>query len=401
MDHIIQEAASIQDMIVQHRRYVHRHAELGMDLPVTKSYVIEQLVKMGYEPKEICPSGIVALAGRNRTGKTFLIRADMDALPIIEESDLEFKSETNAMHACGHDTHTAMLLGAARILKNHEDEIEGQIKLMFQPGEEVVGGAKAMIEAGVLENPKVDAAMMIHAATGFPIPSGTLLVAGEAMNPASADVFRIEVTGKGSHGAMPNMGVDPLNVMAHIHLAIQAINAREAVPAEMAIVTIGQMHGGNAPNVIPETAFMEGTIRTKKASIRDFIKERLVGIAENVGAAFRAQAQVKFLSGCPSFTVDPELTKHGLAYVRKILAGVVPVLDGSDPKAANIGGGSEDFAFVSEKVPSMLCMLSFGSPAEGYLYPLHHPKARFDESKLYLGSAVYAGVAMNWLAEHR
>lgn len=401
MNPVMREAASMQEILVQHRRYLHRHAELGMDLPVTTAYVIEQLTKMGYEPQVICPSGIVALVGKKKTGKTFLLRADMDALPIKEESDLEFRSETDAMHACGHDTHTAMLLGAAQILKNHEDEIEGQVKLMFQPGEEVVGGAKIMVAAGVLENPKVDAAMMIHSAAGFPIPSGTLLFTGVATSPSSADVFRIEVTGKGCHGAMPNYGVDPLNVMAHIHIALQAISAREATPTEMAILTIGQMHGGHAPNVIPETSYMEGTIRTKKAEIRNFMKDRLVSIAQSVGIAFRAKVEVKFLSECPSVIVDPKLVDEGMVYAKEILEGVAPVVDGNDPRIAGLGGGSEDFAFVSEKVSSMLCMLSFGSPAEGYLYPQHHPKIRFDESKLSIGAAVYAGIAMKWLAGHK
>ena len=401
MDRFIQEAASIQEILVQHRRYIHRHAELGMDLLVTKAYVMEQLVKMGYEPREICPSGIVAVAGKNTSGKTFLIRGDMDALPIKEESDLEFKSETNAMHACGHDTHTAMLLGAAQILKNHENEIEGRVKLMFQPGEEILAGARAMVAAGVLENPKVDAAMMLHSAAGFPIPGGTLVFTGVHTSPSSADAFRIEVTGKGCHGAMPQVGVDPLNVMAHIHIALQAINAREAVPGELAILTVGQMHGGNAPNVLPETAYMEGTIRTKKPEVRAFVKERLVGIAQGIGATFRARVEVTFLTECPSVIVDPVLVGEGIAYAKEILAGVAPVLDGDDPRMAALGGGSEDFAFVTEKVPGMVCMLSFGSPSEGYLYPQHHPKIRFDESKLSIGAAVYAGVAMKWLAAHK
>ena len=189
--------------------------------------------------------------------------------------------------------------------------------------------------------------------------------------------------------------------MVHIHLAIQAINAREATPAEMAIVTIGQMHGGSAPNVLPETAYMEGTIRTKKAKIRSFIKERLVCITQNVAAAFRAKAEVKFLSECPSVIVDPDLVGRGISFAKEILAGVAPVVDESDPRIAALGGGSEDFAFVSEKVPSMLCFLSFGSPAEGYLYPQHHPKIKFDESKLCIGAAIYAGVAMRWLSEHK
>ncbi|HOV94631.1 MAG TPA: M20 family metallopeptidase [Spirochaetales bacterium] len=402
MDPILQEAKSIQEIIVNHRHYLHRHAELGMDLPVTKAYVIEQLTKMGYEPKEICPSGLVATVGKNKSGKTFLIRGDMDALPIKEESDLEFKSETNAMHACGHDTHTAMMLGAAQILKKHENEIEGLVKLMFQPGEEIVAGAKAMVAAGILENPKVDAAMMIHSMAGIPIPSGTLVFTGVNTSPSSADIFRIDVTGKGSHGAMANMGIDPLNVMAHIHTALQELNAREMPTTEMAILTIGQMHGGAAANVIPETAFMEGTVRTKKPEIRKQMLERLSAISENIATAFRAKAEVKILNGCPSVVVDQPLVKSTMAYAKEILGSEANVVYADDePKANALGGGSEDFAFVSEKVPSIMVMLCLGSPEEGYLYPQHHPKIRFDESKLYLGSAAYAGIAMRWLRDNK
>jgi len=165
---------------------------------------------------------------------------------------------------------------------------------MFQPGEETLSGAKTMIEAGVLENPKVDAAMMIHSAAGFPIPAGTFLVGGESLRPASGDCFRIDIEGKGCHGAMPNLGVDPLNVAAHIHLGLQAINSREAQPGEVVIVTVGQIHGGNAPNVIPETAYMEGTIRTRAEGSRKFAMERLVSIAETIGAAFRAKVHAYY-----------------------------------------------------------------------------------------------------------
>jgi amidohydrolase len=400
MDSIMQEALELQQTILQHRRYLHRHAELNMDLPVTKAYVLKQLRDMGYEPQEICQSGVVVLVGKNKTGKTILLRADMDALPIKEISDLEFKSETEAMHACGHDTHTAMLLGAAKILKDHEDEIQGQVKLMFQPGEETLSGAKAMIEAGVLENPKVDAAMMIHSAAGFPIPAGTFLVGGESLRPSSGDCFRIDIEGKGCHGAMPNLGVDPLNVAAHIHLGLQAINAREAQPGEIVIVTVGAMHGGNAPNVIPETAFMEGTIRTRAEGPRKFAMERLVSIAETIGTAFRAKVHAHFLYGTPSMATDPQLARDCLKYAAETLKDVAPALNGDDVGGPKLNAGSEDFSFVSQKVPTVLCMLSLGSPEEGYPYSMHHPKAKFDDSKLFVGAAAYAGIAMKWLDEH-
>lgn len=210
----------------------------------------------------------------------------MDALPIQETSDLPFKSLTGNMHACGHDIHTSILLGAAKLLKDHEDEINGQVKLMFQPAEETLRGAKTMIDAGLLENPKVDAALMIHVASGMPLPSGAIMVVGENMRSAAADWFKITVQGKGGHGAMPNLGVDPLNISTHIFLALQNINSREVPPGEPTIVTVGSFHGGSVANVIPDTATLEGTIRTLDAENRSLVKERVRSIAEKTAEVF-------------------------------------------------------------------------------------------------------------------
>ncbi len=216
---ILDEAKALENVIVQHRRYIHEHAEMHLDLPVTSAYVSEKLTQMGYTPQRLGSSGIVAIAGGKKPGKVFLLRADMDALPIDEENDLPFKSNSGAMHACGHDMHTAMLLGAAKLLKDHEEELEGTVKLMFQPAEETLAGAQMMIENGVLENPKVDAAMMIHVMPAMPMPAGTVVFMDPKGSYAAADWFKVSVTGKGCHGAMPDMGIDPLNVLSHIHLA--------------------------------------------------------------------------------------------------------------------------------------------------------------------------------------
>ena len=294
MNNILKEANALQEVIVRDRRYFHKNAEIGHDLPITTEYVLKRLREMGYEPELITDSAIVALVGGKKPGKTFLIRADMDALPIVEENDLEYKSQTKNMHACGHDTHTAMLLGAAKILKDHEDEIEGTVKLMFQPAEEQLSGAKSMIEAGVLENPKVDAATMIHIFSGLPVPAGTLIIPKGGYVSSSGDMFHIDVNGKGGHGAMPQDSVDPLNVISHIHTALQEIIARELSPSSTAVITIGQLHGGNAANIIPDTAFMEGTIRAFDNDERVFMKKRVVEVANSIAAAFRATANVEY-----------------------------------------------------------------------------------------------------------
>lgn len=396
MINILEEAKSLQDSIVMDRRYVHKNAEIGMDLPVTTAYVIERLKSMGYEPQVITNSAVVALAGGKKEGKTILLRADMDALPIVEENGLEFKSTTKNMHACGHDTHAAMLLGAAQILKNHEDEIEGTVKLMFQPAEEQLSGAKAMVEAGVLENPKVDAAIMIHIFSGMPIPAGTLIIPNPGYFTSSGDMFHIDIKGKGGHGAMPQDCVDPLNVMAHIHTALQEIIAREIAPSNTAVITIGQMHGGNASNIIPDTAFIEGSIRAFNGNDREFMKTRVVEVAKGIASTFRAEAEVEYRIKCPSVYNDPDLYKH----VVKINNELLGEENTQGFEKAFPGGkmtGSEDFGYVSEKVPSVMMALGGGSPEQGFPYPQHHPKVDFSEDVFYIGSAVYANTAIEWL----
>ncbi|MDP4147116.1 MAG: M20 family metallopeptidase [Bacillota bacterium] len=391
MENLLEEAKKLQSTIVMHRRYLHENAEINVNLPLTTKYVIDRLKEMGYDPKEICQSEVVAIVGGKKPGKTFMLRADMDALPIVEETDVSFKSRNNSMHACGHDMHTSMLLGAAELLKKHEDEIEGQIKLMFQPGEETLAGAKNMIEAGVLENPKVDAAMMIHVITGMPIPSGTVLVLPSGAASAASDRFTVKVHGKGGHGAMPHTTVDPLNVISHIHLALQSINSREVAPADNVALTVCQIHGGNAANVIPDTAFLSGTIRTYCKESREFIKNRIHEISMGIASTLRASAAVEHNTGCPSVINDKSLVEQFVKYSNSLLAPYRVV--NMDEKTS----ASEDFGFVSELVPSLMVILSAGSPQDGYSYPQHHPKALFDENNIYIGAALYTNMAMEWL----
>lgn len=400
MHSILEEAKALQAEIVKDRRYLHQNAELGHELPVTTAYVLKRLREIGYTPQLIADSAIVALAGGKKPGKTFLLRADMDALPIVEENDLEYKSKTSNMHACGHDVHTAMLLGAARILKEHEDEIEGTVKLMFQPAEEQLSGAKTMIDAGVLENPKVDAAAMVHIFSGMPVPAGILIIPEGGYVSSSADMFRIDIKGKGGHGAMPQDSVDPLNVAAHIHTALQEIIARELPPSSTAAITIGQMHGGNAANIIPDTAFIEGTIRAFNNSERNLMKTRVVQIAEGIASTFRAAAKVEYRMECPSVYNDPGLYLQ-IAGINREFLGEDNVKSFETVIPGGKMTGSEDFGYVSEKVPSVIMVLSGGSPEQGYPYPQHHPKINFDEKVFHIGAAVYANTALEWLKNNK
>ncbi|MGN9136229.1 M20 metallopeptidase family protein [Clostridium sp. HCP1S3_B4] len=403
---LLQEAAIFEQELVQMRRYLHSHAETGFDLPETLAFVKEKLSSMGYETKDCGKAGIVAIAGGKKPGKVFLLRADMDALPMKEESGESFASKNEKMHACGHDLHTSMLLGAAKLLKAHEDEICGTVKLMFQPSEETFEGSKNMIDAGLLENPKVDAALMIHVMANIPFSPGTVVVSDGGISAPAADYFTILVEGKGCHGSMPNNGVDPINVSAHIITALQEIQARELAINDEAVLTIGSIHAGNAGNVIPQTAKMCGTIRTYDEETREFIKGRMKEIVNGIATTFRAQVEVSFGNGCPTLKNDNSLSECTIRYMRELLGtskafttGQLSAMSGSQKVQKT--AGSEDFAYVSQEVPSIMLALAAGQSQKGYCYSQHHPKVRFDEEVLSSGSAVYAYNAMRWLEEHQ
>ena len=405
-NNILQEAAAYQEQLVQTRRYLHSHPETGFDLKNTTEYVRKELIAMGYEPVMCGKSGIIALAGKKKSGKVFLIRGDMDALPIKEESDVPFSSDNGKMHACGHDMHTTMMLGAARLLKSHEYEIEGTVKLMFQPAEEIFEGSDDMINAGVLNSPDVDAAMMIHVMAGLPIPAGTVISCDGGVSAPAADYFYIDIQGKGCHGSMPNNGVDPVTIAAHIITGLSEINSRELGLSDDAVITIGTINAGNAANVIPDTAHMSGTIRTYDEETRSYIKQRVSDIASNIASAYRGSASVTYGSGCPCLLNIPDLATCSAKYLNELL-GPSRTFTAAQLNAMSGGGkaskstGSEDFAYVSQKVPSIMFALAAGTPQDGYCYPQHHPKVKFDEAILSEGSAVNAYTAMRWLEEHK
>ncbi|MGN1414005.1 MAG: M20 family metallopeptidase [Anaerovoracaceae bacterium] len=404
---VLQAAKDIRETIICQRRYLHTHPGCGFDIAETKDFVKKELEEMGYAPEDCGRCGLVALAGGKKDGKVFLLRADMDGLPIQEEADVEFPSTNGKMHACGHDMHTAMLLGAARILKEHEDEIEGMVKLMFQPAEEVFQGSHDMIESGLLENPAVDAALMIHVMAGMPFPAGTVVVSAPGVSAPAADLFEIRVQGKGCHGSMPNTGIDPLNAAAHILIALQEIQTRELPMGERAVLTIGTMNAGTAPNVIPDVVVMGGSLRTFDGETRAFIKKRMEEIAEGTARLFRAEASVCYTSGCPALINDKELSTCVSGYVKELLGPnkafsveELNAMSGGETSGSSKSAGSEDFAYVSQEVPAIMLALAAGQPEKGYVYPQHHPMVKFDEEALAGGSAVYAYTAMRWLEEH-
>lgn len=404
-EELLKEAQNYQDKIVKDRRYLHMHPGTGFDISETVEYVKQELSEIGCEPQQCGRAGVCAIIGGKKPGKVFMLRADMDALPIKEESGVDFSSENGNMHACGHDMHTAMLLGAARLLKAHENEIDGTVKLMFQPAEEIFEGSNDMIEAGILDNPKVDAALMIHVMAGMPFEPGTVIVSSPGVSAPAADYFEIKVKGNGCHGSMPNMGVDPITVAAHILISLQEIHARELALSDKAVLTIGTINAGTAANAIPDTAVMGGSIRTFDEEVRTYLKERLTDISKLTAKTFRADAEVTFGSGCPTLLNDTELSASVEGYMKELLgnkaftSAQLSAMQGASKTSKT--AGSEDFAYISQRVPSVMIALAAGQPDMGYQYPQHHPMVKFDERVLSVGSAVYAYSALKWLAEHK
>lgn len=379
----------LQTELVEIRRHLHQNSEVGMDLPATKDFVWQKLVEYGYEPLACGKMGITCTIGQGE--KTFLLRGDMDALPLDEDTDLPFRSENGAMHACGHDMHTTMLLGAAKILKEREAELTGVVKLLFQPGEEILQGAKDCLEAGVLENPKVDAGAMIHVFPFKDLPIKNVFVAPAGTFMASADWYEIKVEGVGSHGSMPEVSVDPINVATKIYDALQTLSAREISSAERFVLTIGEFVGGTpgSSNVIPNSAYMKGTLRTLKEEVRQQIKKRMVEISESIGQAFGAKVTVDFTNGCCSNEIDQKVTEMVKAGLEEVFPA--NVLQHS-PLAVPMMG-SEDFGEISHQIPTTTMFIT----AADTELMLHNPKIVLEEEVLYFGANVYVEAALAFL----
>lgn len=374
---------------VNNRRYLHQHPEIGFELPNTVRFVKEKLAAMDIEAFDIGDHGVTALIG-NEGGKTILLRADMDALPITEKTNLDFAATNDKMHACGHDIHTSMLLGAARMLKENEENLQGQIKLIFQPAEELLTGGKKMVEAGILEKPKVDVAIGMHVwptgKRGISTRVGTFMAG--AMN------FRIKVEGKGAHGAIPHNGVDPVYIGANIVTGVQELLARELPMNKSATITMGKFIGQGAVNVIPDEVEIEGTIRTFDNETRTYVRERFVEIVQDIAKTYRGKATVEFLCDVPVLVNHEEFGSKVENYLQEINEGNFDLF--RVPQTS----GSEDFAYYANEVPSMFYLVNMPNPHSEVHYNVHHPKVIFDEKMMPVGSATIAHVATRWLEEN-
>ena len=387
-----ERALELKDETIANRRHIHKNAETGLDLPKTKAYVMEKLTEYGLEPKD-CGYGVTATLGKG--GKVLLLRADMDALPMPEESGEEFACPTGKeAHTCGHDFHAAMLLTAAKMLKEKEDTLEGTIKFMFQPAEETFEGSKNMIENGILENPPVDAALAYHVSPGK-MPIGLFMYNDKDTMMYSVDGFKITIHGKGSHGAYPHVGVDPINIGVHIHLALQELIARESDPTHSCVLTIGQFAGGTAANIIPETAVLQGTIRTNKPEARELLVRRMKEVAEKTAAVYNGTVDIEMISEVPPLICNPKLTDEVVGYMQEL------GIPGLTPYPGISASASEDFAVIAEKVPSTFMYLSAGYLDERGQYPAHHPKAQVNEDVCPIGAACLAHCASQWLKNNK
>lgn len=387
-----ERALELKDETIANRRHIHKNAETGLDLPKTKAYVMEKLTEYGLEPKD-CGYGVTATLGKG--GMVLLLRADMDALPMPEESGEEFACPTGKeAHTCGHDFHAAMLLTAAKMLKEKEDTLEGTIKFMFQPAEETFEGSKNMIENGILENPPVDAALAYHVSPGK-MPIGLFMYNDKDTMMYSVDGFKITIHGKGSHGAYPHVGIDPINIGVHIHLALQELIARESDPTHSCVLTIGQFAGGTAANIIPETAVLQGTIRTNKPEARELLVRRMKEVAEKTAAVYNGTVDIEMISEVPPLICNPKLTDEVVGYMQEL------GIPGLTPYPGISASASEDFAVIAEKVPSTFMYLSAGYLDERGQYPAHHPKAQFNEDVCPIGAACLAHCASQWLKNNK
>ena len=386
-----ERAQALRNELLENRRYFHTNAETGLHMPKAKAYVMKKLKEYGLEPQE-CGEGVTATLGHG--GKVILLRADMDALPMSEENGLPFACPTGKQaHTCGHDFHAAMLLTAARLLKEDESSLNGTVKFMFQPAEETFEGSRNMIEHGILNDPKPDVALSYHVSPGK-LPIGTYLYNDSGTMMFSVDTFEIHIQGKGSHGAYPHLSIDPINIGVHIHLALQELIARESDPSDACLLTVGQFTAGSAANIIPDTAVLKGTMRTNKKEAREKLVRRLKEVSEATAAVYGGSAEVVFTCSVPTLVCDRTLTQEIVGFMTEL---AIPNAVGYSGISAS---ASEDFALIAERIPSAFMYLSAGFSDERGDYPAHNPKVQFNEDGLPIGAAYLAHCAFRWLAEH-
>jgi amidohydrolase len=381
----------LTEFVIHLRRTLHQWPELGFQENRTGALVAEHLQALGIEVRTgVAQTGVLGTLHGNGPGKTVLLRADMDGLPIEEASGASYASQHHGvMHACGHDGHTAILLTVASVLAHRREQFSGTVKFAFQPAEELPpGGAKGMIEAGVLEHPSVDATFGLHLWNGLPV--GTIGV-DEGPIMASVDRFDIVIKGVGSHGAYPHTGVDPIVVGSHVVAALQTVVSREVPPLAPVVVTVGTFQGGTAFNVIPSHAELSGTVRTVDTRIRNEMPDRLERIVRGVTSGMRAEYTFNYVFGYP-VTVNDE----NRARLARQVAGAI--VGDANVVSAGMTMGAEDMSYFLEAVPGCYLRLGSGNPDKGLIHPHHSALFNFDEAALPLGVELLAQLTLAYLS---
>lgn len=389
---VLAEARALLPSLRQWRRSIHRYPELGFHETRTAALVAETLERAGWiVTRQVARTGVVGVLRGPVSGPVFALRADMDALPIQEQNRVAYRSQTaGVMHACGHDGNTAMALGAAVLLARNRDRLRGAVKVIFQPCEETPpGGAQAMIQAGVLRNPDVNVIIAGHIDAG--VPAGKIaLRSGPIM--AATDAFNLTIQGKGGHGAFPHRSIDAVAVAGQVLVGLQAAISREQDPLEPAVLTVGQIQGGTAFNVIADTVRLRGTLRSLTPGLRRELPRRVERIAAGICRAYRASCRFECDPGHPALNNQPELTlrvrRAGLTALgaRCVLELARPAMTG------------EDFTYFAAEIPACFFHVGGGNAAKGFAQPWHHPRFDFDETGLAAGCAVMVQAAREYLA---
>lgn len=377
--------------LVKLRREFHQYPELAFNEFQTSQRVVKELKKLGLQVKKnIAKTGVVGILNVKKTGKTVALRADMDALPIQEQTNFAYKSKNKGvMHACGHDVHMSCVIGAAIILSELKDELNGNVKFIFQPSEESPpGGAKPMVQEGVLKNPKVSGIFGLHCDSAIPL--GRIGIK-EGPFMAQADSFDITITGVGGHGARPHDGIDAVVVAAQVIQALQTIVSRKIDPVQPVVVSVGKITGGTKRNIICDKVILEGTIRSLSREVAKriprLLKDMVSGITKGADASF----ELIYSPGYPVLINDPQATNFARSTITKMF-GRQAIFEIKKPLM-----GAEDFAYYLEKVPGSFLRLGIRNPKKGAIYPWHHSKFTVDEDAIKIGSSVLAGVAFDFL----
>ncbi len=383
------KAKELNDFTVSMRRDFHRHPELGFEEIRTAGIVADTLRELGLEVTTgVGKTGVVGLLEGAKKSPVILLRFDMDALPIQEENDIDFISTVpGKMHACGHDNHIAVGLTVAKILAGMREPLQGTVKFVFQPAEEGDGGAELMVKEGVLTNPKPDAALAMHVWNEKPVgwyglKSGPLM--------SGAHTFYVRVTGKGGHGAIPHLSIDPIVAASQMVTALQTIVSRNVNPLDSAVVTIGALHSGTVFNVIPQDAVFEGTIRTFKASVFDLVEKRFREIVEGIAQSMGCETEIKIVRATHPVDNDPMLAD--------LMARVVhDIQPGADVDQGYQTMGSEDFSYLTQDIPGCYMLVGSSNAEKGLDFGHHHPQFNVDEDCLPYAVAVMAQGAVEML----